>query len=52
MNDDLLLSDCHRSIRTSGWVGSGCGRHGASGRGRGKDKLDPLLFPADIIAKK
>ena len=36
MNDDLLLSDYHRSIRTSGW--EGCGR------GRGKDKLSPLLF--------
>lgn len=23
MNDDLLLSDCHRSIRTSGWMGVG-----------------------------
>lgn len=45
MNDDLLLSDCHRSIRTSGWVGCG----------RGKDKLHPLLFsprPADIMTKE
>lgn len=35
MNDDLLLSDRHRSIRTSGWVGCG--------RGREKDKLHSLL---------
>jgi hypothetical protein len=42
MNDDLLLSDCHRSKRTSGWVGCG----------RGKDKLTPLLslFSGIIIS--
>lgn len=42
MNDDLLLSDRHRSIRTSGWMGCG--------RSRGKDKLNPLLFSGIIIS--
>ena len=43
MNDDLLLSDCPRSIRTSEWGGP-CGH----GRGKGANYTRLLFSGKDI----